>query len=363
MRSAAILYYIITFIFFVALPNSSGAKVVVSLRMDTNQIYIGEQVLLKLKVAADANQKIILPEFSDSQLVKGVEVINHYTESNNLIDGGRRRVLTEAYRITSFDSALYYIPPFEVMVDTSKYKSNNMLALKVVSPVVDTTKIDKFFGPMENADILYDWSDMKRPVSLWAVGVLLIIVGIYLIMQIRSNRRILPKINLLPEIPPYKVALKQLNRLKKNMPTDEAQTKDFCVKLIDVIRIYIAKQFCFKATAMTTAQIMDNLKKHSKSTDIQSLKEIFETIDLIKYAGAETGTEIINKGLNVATDYVNSTKAVDETTKVRHKKTVKPEAVRGRILNIFLIVLTILIMLLAIVLLTISAYIMYNMVF
>ena len=45
----------------------------------------------------------------------------------------------------------------------------------------------------------------------------------------------------------------------------------------------------------------------------EKLKEIFETIDLIKYAGAETGTEIINKGLNVATDYVNSTKAVDET--------------------------------------------------
>lgn len=363
MRSATILYYVISFIFFVAFPKSAEAEVVVSLRMDTNQIYIGEQVLLKIKIAADVNQRITLPEFSDSQLVKGVEVINHYTESNNIIDGGRRRVLTEAYRITSFDSALYYIPPFEVMVDTSKYKSSNILALKVVSPVVDTTKTDKFFGPMENADILYDWSDMKRPVSFWAVGVLLILFGTYLVIQIRNNRRILPKIPLLPEIPPYKVALKQLNKLKKNMPSDEAQTKDYCVKLIDVIRIYIAKQFGFKATAMTTAQIMYNLKTYSKDTDTQSLEDIFETIDLIKYAGADMGSEIISKGLNVATDYVNATKTIDDTTKNRRKTTVKHEADRGRILNISLMVLAFLIFLFAIISLIISAYIIYNMIF
>ena len=217
-----------------------SAQVIVSLKMDTNQIYIGEQVLLKLKVTADANQVVIMPEYPDSQLVKGVEVLNHYTESTEILNAGKRHAVTEAYRITSFDSALYYIPPIEVEVDGKKYASRQGMALKVVSPNVDTTKVDKFYGQMQNAEVLYDWSDLKRPVIFWFLGVLLILASIYIALQIKNNHRILPKIRLRPEGPPHKWAMKQIDKLKSNTPATPEEAHVYYTDLTDIIRTYIA---------------------------------------------------------------------------------------------------------------------------
>ena len=41
-------------------------------------------------------------------------------------------LITQEYTVTSFDSALYYLPPMEVLVDNKAYRSK-ALALKVYS--------------------------------------------------------------------------------------------------------------------------------------------------------------------------------------------------------------------------------------
>lgn len=44
----------------------------------------------------------------------------------------KRMLITQEYTVTSFDSALYYLPPMEVLVDNKAYRSK-ALALKVYS--------------------------------------------------------------------------------------------------------------------------------------------------------------------------------------------------------------------------------------
>ena len=67
--------------------GSLWAQVNVTLKMDTNQIFIGEQVQLKLKVSAGSDDVVIVPDFPDSVLVEGVEVLGHHRESSATLDG------------------------------------------------------------------------------------------------------------------------------------------------------------------------------------------------------------------------------------------------------------------------------------
>ena len=337
---------------------ASRGQVFVSVKMDTNQIYIGEQVLLKLKVTANNNQVIVMPEYPDSQLIKGVEVLDHYTESKEYLDGGRRQSITEAYRITSFDSALYYVPPVEVQVDGQTYKSRQGLALKVISPSVDTTKVDKINGPMENAQVFYEWSDIRRPFLLWALGVLLLIAATYIALQIKNNHRIVPKIFLRPEGPPHKVAMKHLAQLKKRDLTSADDLHWFYTELTDILRVYIGKRFGFKATAMTTAQILERLAGDTPQQMLKKLADLFEATDLIKYAGVSGSDVEKDKNLATVVEYVDATK--EDPRKKEAKPAVAPEVKRSYKARVMLMIVNYLVVLTGCGLIAWSFYTVYD---
>ena len=350
-------------IFGLLLVSPVWAQVNVTLKMDTNQIFIGEQVHLKLRVSAGSNDVVIMPEFPDSVLVEGVEVLGHYRESNASLDGGRRQTIVESYRITSFDSALYYIPPLEVQVGDSIYKSKGGMALKVVSPDVDTTKIDKFFGPKENAEVYYDWSDLERPFMLWLMGVLLLMAAAYMAVQIKNNRRILPKLKLHFDGPPHKWAMRQIARLQASRPEEAADAHRYYADLTDIVRSYIARRYGFKATAMTSAQIVERLSGANDPKLLAELKEMFEAADLVKYAGLNTVIDENDRNLLIAIEYVNATKETESEQRKHIKPKEEPKVRRSRRQRMLLIGTNIAVALAGIALFTWAAVIMYNMYF
>ena len=342
-------------------PAPISAQVNVTLRMDTNQIYIGEQVLLKLKVSAESKDIVIVPEFPDSMLVEGVEVLSHYRESTAQLDAGKRQAIVEAYRITSFDSALYYIPPMEVQVGDSVYKSKAGMALKVVSPDVDTTKVDKFFGPKENAEVYYDWSDLRHPFLLWMLGVLLLIVAAYIAVQIKNNHRILPKLKLHFEGPPHKWAMRQISRLKDNRPTEASDAHRYYADLTDIVRNYIARRYGFKATAMTSAQIIEHLQGANNPRLLAELQEMFEAADLVKYAGLNAAIDENDRNLLIAIEYVNATKETEIDKKRQPKPKEESVVRRSRQRRALLLGVNILVALAGVALFVWAVVIMYNL--
>ena len=98
-----------------------------------------------------------MPIFSDT-IVRGVELIEMAKPDSEYLNDGKRLVLKQKYIITSFDSALYYLPPMEVEVGGEVYQSNP-LALKVYSFPVDTLHPDQFFGPKDVLTPRFVWSD------------------------------------------------------------------------------------------------------------------------------------------------------------------------------------------------------------
>ena len=111
--------------------------------IDSLQLLIGEQAKIKLQVSMDANQKLRLPLLRDT-LVRGVEILDVAKPDTQLLNDNKRWLVSQEYTVTSFDSALYYLPPFEVLVNDKAYRSK-ALALKVYSIPVDTLHPDQFF--------------------------------------------------------------------------------------------------------------------------------------------------------------------------------------------------------------------------
>ena len=104
-------------------------SVTVEAKIDSLQILIGEQAKVQLQVAMDAKQRAIFPAYTDT-LVRGVEIIETVKPDTQFLNDRQRMVITQEYIITSFDSALYYLPPMPVTVDGKVYNSK-ALALKV----------------------------------------------------------------------------------------------------------------------------------------------------------------------------------------------------------------------------------------
>ena len=81
-------------------------SVTVDATIDSLQILIGEQAKIKLQVSLDTDKRAILPAYTDT-LVRGVEIVDIAKPDTQMLNDGRRSLITQEYTVTSFDSALY----------------------------------------------------------------------------------------------------------------------------------------------------------------------------------------------------------------------------------------------------------------
>ena len=124
---------------------AKAQQVTVDASIDSLQLLIGEQAKIKLEISLDVDQKLQMPILEDT-IVRGVEVLDIAKPDTQYLNNGKRMLINQEYTITSFDSALYYLPPFEIQVNDQPYYSK-ALALKVYSVPVDTLNPDNFYGP------------------------------------------------------------------------------------------------------------------------------------------------------------------------------------------------------------------------
>lgn len=294
--------------------HAHAQKVTVDASIDSLQILIGEQTKLKLEVSADANSKLQIPVFNDT-IVSGVEVVEVSKADTQLLNKGSRMLISQEYTITSFDSALYFIPPIEVEAENEIFKSQP-LALKVYSVPVDTLHPEAFFGPKEIRKISLNWSDIQSIVLSLLFGLILGGLEFYLYKRFRDNKPIIRRIKVEPKIPAHQQALQKIEEIKSNSNLRHSDLKGYYTELTDVLRNYMKDRFHFNAMEMTSTEIIERLKAEENQQFIEELKELFITADLVKFAKHlplmnENDSNLVN-----AIDFIQGTKVeVDPTTK------------------------------------------------
>ena len=286
--------------------SKADAQVTVDAKIDSLQLLIGEQAKVELEVSLNANQKLQLPLFSDT-LVKGVEILEIAKPDTQMLNAGKRMLVKQEYTITSFDSALYYLPPFEVLVDDMPYRSK-ALALKVYSVPVDTLNPDQFFGPKSIREVSIIWEDISTIFWLTLLMVALGGLGYYLYKRFKDNKPIIRKVKVEPKLPPHTLALQEIERIKGDKSLRIADPKTYYTELTDVLRTYMAERFGFNAMEMTSGEIIDKLLETNDKDSIRELKYLFETADLVKFAKHSPLMNENDMNLVNAVDFINNTK-------------------------------------------------------
>lgn len=299
------------FILLMAMVAPTFAQdVSVTAKVDSVQLMIGDQTDLVIQVKLDANKNALLPIYNDT-IVKGIEVLEMAPIDTVYTDDKSKMTLTQRYKLTSFEAKLYLIPPVEVEVDGQVYESAP-LSLKVETFDLDDANPEEFFGPKDIMSPPFVWGDwVMLFVSLLIIAPVIGLL-VYLLRRLADNKPIIRRIKLTPEKPAHDEALELIEEIKSRKSWQSAGPKAYYTELTDVLRTYMHKRFGFNALEMTSSEIITELEKTENQKDIDELRELFSTADLVKFAKHNPMINENDANLMNAIDFINDTKVLPD---------------------------------------------------
>lgn len=287
---------------------SVRAQVQVTVKLDSAALFIGQQTGLTLSVTYDAKQKLKMPDIKKGQLlIPDIEVVEVGEPDTAVLNEGKRLTVSQAYTITAWDSALYFLPPMQVMVDTNRYESNS-LALKVMTVDVDTLHLDQFFPPNGIMELPFLWEEWRLVMFGGLLFVLMLVCIGYLYYHVKHGKPIVRFIRRKKKLPPHQVAMSEIERIKSERKWAEEDSKEYYTLLTDTLRNYIRDRYGFNAMEMTSTEIIERLISENNEEALDELREIFRTADLVKFAKYSTLINENDANLVSAIEYVNQTK-------------------------------------------------------
>jgi len=291
--------------------NLWAQKITVNASLDSTVMWIGNQTHLTFEISQQPNQKVGMPVFSDS-IIGGLELVEP-VKIDTLKSPDGHILVKQHYLVTAFKDSLLYIPSFPFILNGDTVWSKS-LSLKVVQPFkIDTASnaiadIKPVFQPK------YNWLNL-----LFIILIVLAIHGI-IILLLFIYRKYIKKTPVLDSkemkllLPPYVVALSELDKIKQDKPWQQGRTKEYHTELTDIIREYIERVFSLNSMEMTSEEILEHLRnlRSDQKTAYSGLKQILQLADLVKFAKWNPTTDEHELSLSNAYLFVNQTK-VDET--------------------------------------------------
>jgi hypothetical protein len=283
---------------------------VIKASIDSTQILIGEQTKIHLEIAVAEDLHVQLPLPSDT-IIKGIEVLET-SKIDTINIGNNRMQLKYDFLVTSFDSALYLLPPFVLVAGTDTAYSNE-LALKVSTLPVDT-----------ESQQFYDIKDIIKPkFVLWdyieyilypLLGLLVLGAIVYLIYRLKTKKSLIPFKKAEIILPPHIIAIQELDKIKTKKLWQQGRMKEYHSEITDTLRIYMEKRFYIPAMELTSGEILGRLKGISDTDYVyDNLKQILSLADFVKFAKYQPLPNENELSIMNAYLFVNGTK-IEEIT-------------------------------------------------
>ena len=169
------------------------------------------------------------------------------------------------------------------------------------------------------------------PYLLWTLLGVVVILLIIWIIKVRKSRKSLFG-HEKPAIPPYVLAMKALEEIKKEKLWQSGKTKEYYTQLTDTIRNYLDGELGISAMEQTSFETLQSLEKCEKVNAKQrdKLADMFETADYVKFAKAEPLQDENVRNLDIAYDFVQETNDTirEEKEKERLERELKEQQER-----------------------------------
>ncbi len=288
----------------------------VNAQMDSTLIFIGGQIDLKLEVSQPEGVQVNFPVFADT-IVAGVEIVNQ-TGVDTLVKNNQQVLLQQTFRITSFDSGLYYIPPIEFELAAGEAKEiakTQPMSLNVVNPF---ESVDPEKGVMDikmPVNTPFHFSEIINYIYMFLIGGVIVVGLVFLILYLTKKKTPLDYISRpKPKLPSHVIALEHLDKVKEEKLWQRGMVKEYYSEVTEAIRIYIEDRFNIPAMEQTTDEIIEAFKyiQVGDKNGLQKLHQILSTADFVKFAKMEPSYEENEQCLVNAYAFVNNTKITVE---------------------------------------------------
>lgn len=285
-------------------------EVSVTAKVDSVELMIGDQTDLVVQVTLDSKLQAKLPVFNDT-IVKGIEVLETSPVDTTYNADRSKMTLSQRFKITSFDAKLYLIPPVEVEVGDQTYQSAPF-SMKVDSFDLTEANLEEFFGPKDIQSPPFIWGDWTLLFVSLALIVPLGFLVFYILKRLLDNKPIIRRIKLTPEKPAHDEAIEGIETIRLKKSKLQSDSKAYYTELTDVVRRYIQRRFGFNALEMTSSEIIDELLQNGSQRDIEDLKKLFTTADLVKFAKHSPLINENDANLVNALEFINETKEIPD---------------------------------------------------
>ena len=286
-------------------------------RLSRDTILIGDQIEWIIPLEMAPGEKYFLEDIADPP-APGVEIIKPM--KIDTVAATRKAVKVEGKVIlTSFDSGSYYLPPLIAMIE---HEGGKVDTLYMEGPTLEVTTV-----PIDTAT--YVIKDIKgqikyplkfKEVVPWVLLALLLAGLIWAIVRWikmrRANRTFLGKP--IVKDPPHIVALRALDKIRKQKLWQNDKQKQFYTEVTDALRVYIADRFGIVALERPSREMLSDLKKQDIEPKLyDNMEELFTRADLVKFAKYLASAEENEEVIPDAVRFVNATymKEIDEEKK------------------------------------------------
>lgn len=301
--------FIILVALMAAWASRAVAQVVVEAKMDSSVMWMGQQTHVRLSLVQDSDKPVMFPIITDT-LTAGVEVLDVTQPDTTVLQNNRIQINQEVL-VTSFDSGLYYIPPFEYIYGADTFRTES-LSLKVVPVEVDTTAQPMDIkGVVAPPFVLWDYI----PGWMWYVLLALVVIAAAIWGYYYWQKRRKPQETAAAEKqePPYERAMAALQALRDSKLWQQGQEKSYYTRLVDILREYIDSRFGIRAMEMTSAQIIEALRQNGTLREVNRyLSEILSMADFVKFAKMRPMPDDNERVMRQAVDFLELTKPQPE---------------------------------------------------
>ena len=301
---------------------NATAQVNVSASMDSTSILIGEQTPIHLEVTQDAGETVQFPLLNDT-IMKGVEILNVTPLDTTKLDGNRITVRQDIL-VTSFDSALYYMPPFRFVAGRDTLESKSM-ALKVSTYEVDTQK-KEFYDIKPIVSAPFVWMDYYWEVLGVLIFLFVIVWSLYFYKRWKYRKdhpELIEPVK--PALPPFEAAILALNTLKEKKLWQQGFEKEYYTNLTEILRTYIYGRYHVSAMEKTSAEILDEMRLTDVPKEaMKDLKSILEIADFVKFAKLRPSYDDNEMSFARAQSFVTQTKEEEKPEESETQETTVP---------------------------------------
>lgn len=294
--------WILLFIAFLSF-SAQAQKPEFYLNADTSRLQIGEQAKLTLSAKLFNAELVEWPTLPDT--ISGLVIVDS-GKVDTVSDEAGLKLLHEI-TITSFDSGYVVIPELKLVTSLGEASSKRLI-FEINSPELK-----------EEQDYFDIKDPLKVPISIWEIlkWALLVILAAALVYAVvyfigkrnRQEKEIAPE----TQLPPHVLALQQLEKLEAQKLWQEGKIKLYYSQLVDIMRLYMERQFAIKAMESTSDELTAELRNITLTEQhFNDLKQMLFTSSMVKYAKEKPLANENEKALSLVKEFITNTKPKEE---------------------------------------------------